>query len=63
MRGLSSYHKALFVSLVLIAFGVVLRVNQGTTGTVLIALGGFFLIVSMARWKKEREENHIDLDS
>ena len=60
MRQLSSYHKALFVSLVLIAFGVVLQVNAGTSGTVLVAVGGFFLIVSMALWKKEREEKHID---
>ena len=59
MRELSSYHKALFVSLILIAFGVVLRVNAGTSGTILIALGGFFLIVSMARWKKERDERNV----
>ena len=60
MRGISSYHKALFVSLILIAFGVVVRLNAGTSGSILIALGGFFLIVSMARWKKAREERDLD---
>jgi len=60
MKRVLSYHKALFVSLILIAFGVVLQNNEGSSGTVLIAVGGFFLIVSMVRWKKEREEKHID---
>jgi len=43
--------------LVLIAFGVVLSTNfksiSSSLGTVLIALGGFFLIVGMSRKKEE----------
>ena len=58
MKRVLSYHKALFVSLILIAFGVVLQYNEGSSGTVLIAVGGFFLIVSIVLWQKERDEKH-----
>jgi|GEM_PF-2864167 len=60
MRGLSNYHKSLFASLILIAFGAVLQLNSGTTGTVLMTVGVLFLIVSIAFWKKAWEKNHTE---
>ncbi len=58
-----SYRRTLFISILLIALGVVLNTlikeNVTAVGTVFIALGGLFFIISMAK-KKSEEKNSSD---
>lgn len=57
-----NYKQSFLLSLVLIALGVTFSASaKGETsslGTVLIALGGFFLIVSMAKKQKDEENKN-----
>ena len=52
------YKRLLFMSIILIALGVSFNTTLeiGSLGTVFIALGGLFLIASMAGKRKEEEE-------
>ena len=51
------YKRAIFLSIILVSLGVVLTniSSVPSIGVVFIALGGFFLIVGMARKQKEGE--------
>ncbi len=62
----SNYKRPFFLGLILIALGVTfnttLKDSIGSLGSVFIALGGFFFIVSIARKRKygqnKEEENN-----
>ncbi len=55
-----SYKTTFYISLILIALGVTastaMKDNSGSLGTVMIAVGGLFLIISMAKKRKEDED-------
>ena len=56
-----NYRRALFISIILITVGIVLNTlikeNVTAIGTVFIAVGGLFFIISMAK-KKSQEQNN-----
>jgi len=54
------YRKTVFVSIILVSAGVVIinTASVPSAGTVLIAVGGLFLISGMARKKREEEVNN-----
>ena len=56
-----NYRRAFFISIILITVGVVLNTlikeNVTAIGTVFIAVGGLFFIISMAK-KKSQEQNN-----
>ena len=55
------YKKTFFISLIFIALGVifntVLKESVDSLGTVFIALGGLFMIISFAKKRKSEENN------
>ena len=55
-----SYKTTFLISLILIALGITastaMKENSGSLGTVIIAVGGLFLIISMAKKRKEDED-------
>ena len=55
------YNKTFFISLIFIALGVIfntiLKESVDTLGTVFIALGGLFLVISFAKKRKSEENN------
>ena len=55
------YKKTFFISLIFIVLGVlfntVLKESVDSLGTVFIALGGLFLIISFAKKRKSEENN------
>lgn len=55
-----SYKTTFYISLILIALGITastaMKENSGSLGTVMIAVGGLFLIISMAKKRKEDED-------
>ena len=55
------YKKTFFISLIFIALGAifntVLKESVDSLGTVFIALGGLFLIISFAKKRKSEENN------
>ena len=56
-----NFKRSIFTSIILTSLGVVLM-NTSTTpslGVVIIAIGGFFLIVGMS--KKKQEEDYIPI--
>ena len=54
--------KFLFVAIIVIALGVVFSINVNRLlGTIFIAIGGFFLLVSMNK-KRQGEQNNQDDD-
>jgi len=59
-----NHRRLLFLGIILIALGVnfntVLQDSVGSLGTVLIAVGGLFFIVSMNMKKKEDEKENIN---
>ena len=57
------YKRTIFISIILVSLGVVL-INTSSVpsiGVVFIALGGFFLIVGMARKKNEGEKQKEEM--
>ncbi len=55
----SNYKRSFLLGLILISLGVAFNttLENGSIGTVFIALGGFFFVVSMARKRKEESKN------
>ena len=57
-----NYRRAFFISIILIAAGVslntLIKENVSAIGTVFIAIGGLFFIISMARKKNEEKEEN-----
>ena len=60
---LSGYKRYFFMSMIIIALGVVLsttlRETVGALGIVLIAIGGLFFIISM-NMKKQEDKSSVD---
>lgn len=52
------YRKLIFLSIILIALGITFSttLDQGSLGTVLIAVGGLFFIMGMAEKRKMDEQ-------
>ena len=59
---MEDYKKFLFVAIIVIALGVVFSINiNRVLGTIFIAIGGFFLLVSMNK-KRQGQQNNQDDD-
>ena len=59
---MEDYKKFLYVAIIVIALGVVFSINiNRVLGTIFIASGGFFLLVSMNK-KRQGEQNNQDDD-
>ena len=59
---MEDYKKFLYVAIIVIALGVVFSINiNRVLGTIFIAIGGFFLLVSMNK-KRQGEQNNQDDD-
>ena len=59
---MEDYKKFLFVAIIVIALGVVFSINiNRVLGTIFIAIGGFFLLVSMNK-KRQGQQNNQDND-
>lgn len=58
------YKKFILFGIIIIAMGIVfsntLENISGSLGTVLIAVGGLFLIIGMSRKRKEEEQHKSD---
>ena len=59
---MEDYKKILFAAIIAIALGIVFSMNiNRPLGTIFIAIGGFFLIVSLNK-KRQGEQNNQDDD-
>ena len=56
-----SYKRFAFAGMIMIALGIVYRTTladgSGSLGTVLVAVGGLFLIVGLSMKRKQEEKN------
>jgi hypothetical protein len=57
MNKLAIYKRKVFIGIILIAMGVVLRISlsgqASSLGNVILAIGGLFLVIAMNEKKKE----------
>ena len=53
------YRRSIFLSIILVSLGVAIKNTSSveSVGVVFIALGGFFLIVGMAKKRKDDEKS------
>jgi hypothetical protein len=58
---MEEYKEFLFIAIIVIALGVVFSINiTRPPGTIFIAIGGFYLIVSMNKKRQSEQNNQND---